>query len=50
MNLARLYESFTFWNKLPKINHDILLFLDAPAQNVHYQSKVGVYTIFNVLK
>ncbi len=26
MNLARLYESFTFWNKLPKINHDILLF------------------------
>ncbi len=30
-NESRIYESLTFWNKLPKLFHDIKFFLDAPV-------------------
>ncbi len=35
-NESRIYESFTFLNKLPKkeLFHDILIFLDAPVYEV----------------
>ncbi len=36
-NESRIYESFTFWNKLPekkKSFHDIQIFWDAPVISI----------------
>ncbi len=53
-NESKIYESFTFWNKLQNKNdlfYDIHFFLDAPVKIVSKQLhniKIGKYCVNNV--